>query len=121
MNKNYFERFKKFKLKEWLTIIFMGLVSILGLYMSIGFSVKIAQGYTLFGDSSKRAEEVELKTTSSDIYVLVLYWILTLLVLALFIYTAFFKKIDDKKPVKKDIYKGKTILVDERKEEKNDK
>ncbi len=119
MKKNYLsQRFHSFDKGTLLTIIAMTVIDLFALYMSIAFSVKLASGLTLFGDSSTYTNDaVEVKgPTSSDITVLILFWVLTVLVLALDIYLIFFKKQNNEKIVRKEIYNGKTILV----EEKND-
>ena len=119
MKKNFLsQRFHSFDKGTLLTIIAMTVIDLFALYMSIAFSVKLASGLTLFGDSSTYTNDaVEVKgPTSSDITVLILFWVLTVLVLALDIYLIFFKKQNNEKIVRKEIYNGKTILV----EEKND-
>ena len=113
-NNNYLSRFKKLTKNDIVLIVLMGLALFLGLYMSISMSVKISQGYTLFGDSNNHSNEVETVTTSSDYLVLSLYWVLTALVLGLFVYHLFFKKpSDEKNVVRKSIVDGKTVVVKE--------
>ena len=118
--KSFIERFKNLPLGEKLTIIAMTLIDMFGFYMSISFSVKLGQGYTLFGDSSVYTNNnVEVKgPTQADIVVLILYWVLTIAVLILDVYFVFFKKNDTDKVAGKEIDDGKTIVV---KEEENDK
>ena len=95
--KNYLERFKKFDVHYWIIVIFLFVVNFLGLYFSIGMSVKMASGYTLFGSSSTLPKDVErIGPTSSDILVLTIFWISTAIVLLTFIYYSFIKKVDKK-------------------------
>ena len=115
--KNYFKRFKSFPVHEWVTCSFRFLALVLGLYFSISFSVKRGQGFTLFGDSNRQDNVLEVKgPTSSDLLVLSLFWILTILVLLLFVYTFFFKKKEEIKRNSKDIVDGKTVVLKEKKE-----
>ncbi len=118
---NYFDRFKKISVADWIIIGFMTAIAIFALYMCIGFSVSLANGLTLFGDSAKYTNDaVEVAgPTSSDIIVLVLYWILTAMVLALDVFYIFFKKPSDKKPVRKEIVDGKTVIIEEEKDTHN--
>lgn len=106
---------------DWITIGFMGLITVIGLYMSIAFTVKIAQGLTLFGDSTNSSGAVETSVTSTDYIVLSLYWVLTVLVLALLVYTLFFKKINDEKPTRKEIVNGKTVIIKDSEEKDENK
>ena len=95
--KNYFERFKKFDVDYWIIVISLFVVTFLGLYFSIGMSVKMVSGYTLFGSSSTLPKDVErIGPTSSDILVLTIFWISTAIVLLTFIYYSFIKKVDKK-------------------------
>lgn len=117
--KNYFERFKHISKADYIVIIFMTLLLIFAFYMSIAFSVKMSQGFTLFGDANSfDASKIETSgPTAADISVLITHWVLTGLLLALDIYFIFFKKPEEKKYVKKEIVDGKTVVV---KEEKHD-
>lgn len=119
----YVDRFKKFKASDWIVASFMLLILVAGLYLSIAFSVKLSQGFTLFGDSSKYTNsEVETSgPTSADIWVLVFYWVLSLLLLALWIYYVFFRKLEDKKPVRKTIENGRTVVITEEETKNNPK
>ena len=114
-NKNLPAFLKKTK-NEWFSVIGLGIAVFLGLYFSISFSVVIAQGKTLFGSSSNLEGNVELSTTNTDLVVLSLFWILTILLLALFVYVSFFKKSDETKPVRKEIVDGRTVVVKEKEE-----
>ena len=114
-NKNLPVFLKKTK-NEWFSVIGLGIAVFLGLYFSISFSVVIAQGKTLFGSSSNLEGNVELSTTNTDLVVLSLFWILTILLLALFVYVFFFKKRDETKPVRKEIVDGRTVVVKEKEE-----
>lgn len=116
----YFERFKKFKLSNILTLVGMFIVDALGFYMSISFSVKISQGKTLFGDSNSFDNSVETAVSKADISVLVMYWILTAVLFVIFIYYMFFKKVEDDKPVEKDIVNGKTVIIESKDVERKD-
>lgn len=116
-NENIKNHFKKMSIHDIISLVFMGLASVLGLYMSIGMSVSIANGKTLFGDSANHENVMETTVSSSDYIVMSLFWILTAAVLALFVYYLVFKKLDEKKPVKKEIVQGKTVVV---KEDKKD-
>lgn len=112
--------FKSLKSSDYIIIGFLGLIVVLAYYFSISFSVKLSSGYTLFGDSSTFDNSVmETKgPTSSDISVLILFWVLTAILTGLFIYVLFFKKPNTEKIVKKEIVDGKTVIV---KGEENDK
>lgn len=92
----------------------MSLLSIFALYLCISFSVKMAQGLTIFGDSNQYNNTLETSgPTMGDISVLILYWILTISVLGIDIYFIFFKKTDDKKYPRKEIVDGKTVIIKE--------
>jgi uncharacterized membrane protein len=114
-NKDYFSRFRTMKPATWIIIAFMGVIDIVGFYFSIAMSIKLSQGVTLFGDSnSYNSSAVETAgPTQADLSVLSLFWILTLLVFALFIYYVFFRKEDTAAPVRKEIVNGKTVIVKE--------
>lgn len=116
-NEKIKNHFKKMSIHDLISLVFMGLASVLGLYMSIGMSVSIANGKTLFGDSANHENVMETTVSSSDYIVMSLFWILTAAVLTLFVYYLVFKKPDEKKPVKKEIVQGKTVVV---KEDKKD-
>ncbi len=117
---NYLSRFKKMTRDDYIVIGFLTLVVLLGLYFSIAFSVKLSMGYTLFGDSTKYSNDV-METagpTSADIYVLILFWVLTVLALGIDVFLAFFKKIEKKDVIRKEIVDGKAVIVKEEKDEK---
>lgn len=108
------KRFKSLSIADYIVIIFMTLIALFALYMCIGLTIKMSQGFTLFGDSNAYDNTLEtVGPTSSDIAVLVLYWVLTGIVFFIDIYLIFFKKIEDKQIVKKDIIDGKTVIVKE--------
>ena len=115
-------RFRKFNAFDIVLSSFMTAVMALGLYLSISFSVKLSQGFTLFGDSSSYSNNtVETKgPTEADIYVLVLYWVLTAAMIALWVYYVFFKKIDHSPKPKKTIEDGRTILLQEKDDKKDE-
>lgn len=121
-NTNYWSRFSRLSRREWIIIATMGLTFILLLYMSISMSVKISQGMSLFGDQSYQGSEVEYAVTSTDLTILSLFWILSILLAALFVFTFFFKKIDDRVVTRKEVVDGKIVVVDmeETKEKEND-
>lgn len=112
-NEKIKEHFKKMTKHDIFSIACMGLASILGLYMSIGMSVSVANGKTLFGDSNNHENVMETAVSRNDYIVLTLFWVLTAIVLFLFIYYLIFKKPEDKKIVKKEIVEGKTVIVKE--------
>lgn len=114
MKNRLLNRLKSFNTNDIIIFITMLLADVLGFYMSIGMTVKISQGKTLFGDSGNyETGTVETATTSSDLLVMSFFWILSILVLLLLIYLVFFKKIEHKKVVKKEIVNGKTVIVKE--------
>ena len=117
MKKENLPRFLSHTKDEWLTIGGLFIVSFLGLYFSIAMSVKIAQGVTLFGDSSNMQGGVETAVSSSDYAVLILFWILSAIMVALLVYYFFFKHSDGKKPVRKEIIDGKTVIIKEKEDE----
>lgn len=103
---------------EWIVLVTCLLTTIFLLYLSISFSVKLSQGYTLFGDSGNYNGALETEgPTSSDILVLSFYWLTTALLLALDVFLAFFKKLKGNEVIQKDIVDGKTIEI---REEEND-
>lgn len=115
--KNYFERFQKMNRDDYIALGSFGLTLALLLYFSISFSVKLSQGYTLFGDSSQYKNTLEkVGPTSADISVLILFWILTAILLIVFVYVGFIRKIEHPKVVKKEIINGKTVIIKEEKE-----
>lgn len=118
---NYFARFRKMTKDDYIVIGFLTLVVLLGLYFSIAFSVKMSSGITLFGDSSQYSNTVveTAGPTAADISVLILFWVLTVLALAIDVYLVFFKKIEKKKLVQKEIVDGKAIIIKE--EDKDEK
>lgn len=106
------QRFTSFSIHDWITSGTRFLATVLGLYFSISFSVKRSQGFTLFGDSNRQDNVREtLGPTKSDLLVLSLFWIFTILLLALFVYTLFFKKIGESHLNEKDIVDGKTVVL----------
>lgn len=112
-NEKIKEHFNKMTKNDIISVICMGLASVLGLYMSIGMSVSIANGKTLFGDANNHQDVMETVVSTNDYIVLSLFWILTIIVSFLFVFYLFFKKPNDKKPVKKEIVEGKTVIVKE--------
>ncbi len=108
-------RIKAFDVHDWVIMAFLLVVIVIALYISIGMTVSVANGYTLFGDSSYYdSSEAEIYgPTSSDILVITIFWVLTALCLAILIYLFFFKKQEKKEVVLKEIVEGKTIIVKE--------
>lgn len=92
--KKYFERFKNFDVATWIIVVSMFIMIVVGLQFSIGMSIKMASGLTLFGDSNNADNKLEVKgPTQADLYILSTFWIVTILLMALFIYYMFFKKV----------------------------
>lgn len=93
--KKYFvNRFKSFDVGSYVVLVSMFIFVVIGLYFSIGMSVTISKGLTLFGDSSNASNLIEVNgPTSSDILVITFFWIITVLLLLTFIYFLFFKKV----------------------------
>lgn len=118
--RNYFRnRFKNIQRDEWIVIIALFAVTAILLWFSIGMSVSLSKGLTLFGETGSSAgsgEEI-VAPTSADITVLTLFWILTVLILALFLYRLFVHKPRKTAIVRKEIVNGKTIIVKEEKED----
>lgn len=107
-------RFRKINRDEWIVIAALLVVLAILLWFSIGMSISLSQGFTLFGDPSNTTGKVETDgPTSSDITVLSLFWVLTVLILAIFVYRLFFRKIEKTNVVRKEIVNGKTIIVKE--------
>lgn len=110
---------------EWIVIAALLVVVAILLYFSIGMSVSIGNGYTLFGDTSYTGQEAEIQgPTGSDITVLSLFWVLTVLLLALFVYRLVLgirhlltEEEEKVKIVRKTIVNGRTVVV---KEERKD-
>lgn len=120
MLENFKNRLQKKKKDDWIVLGFLGVVMVLAYYFSISFSVKMANGYTLFGDSNSFSNVMETKgPTSADIMVLILFWVLTVILSAIFVFLFFFKKPTEKKVVKKEIIDGKTVIVKDEKENEN--
>ena len=118
--KSYWKRFKTFSVYDWVKAGTRFLALVVGLYFSICFSVKRSKGRTLFGDSNKQDNVREVVgPTRSDLLVLSLFWIFTLLLLALFVYTFFVKKVEPLHLNEKDIADGKTVVLKEK--DKNDR
>ena len=116
------QRFQQFSVVDWVTFAFMTLVMAFGLYMSISMSVKLAQGITLFGDSSVYDNTAIERDgpTGADISVLVLYWVLSVAMIALFVYFTFFKKVgEEKKVTQKRIEDGRTVIIKEKENDHN--
>ncbi|MFA6861341.1 MAG: hypothetical protein WCR56_03060 [Bacilli bacterium] len=119
MNKNnYWDRFHHFKKSIWILIAALAAMLILGLYFSIAMSVKLSQGYTLFGDSNSLANDLETTgPTQADIMVISLLWILTVLDLGLLVFYVFFRKEETSSVVKKEIVNGRTVIIKDDSEE----
>jgi hypothetical protein len=116
------QRFQQFSVADWVTFAFMTLVMAFGLYMSISMSVKLAQGITLFGDSSVYDNTAIERDgpTGADISVLVLYWVLSVAMIALFVYFTLFKKVgEEKKVTQKRIEDGRTVIIKEKENDHN--
>lgn len=97
--KKYFvNRVKSFDVGSYIVLISMFIFVIIGLYFSIGMSISLSKGLTLFGDSSNASNTIEINgPTSSDILVITFFWIITVLLLLTFIYFLFFKKLKNDK------------------------
>lgn len=106
------ERFKKFKKDDYILLSFLFVFLIIILYFTISMTISIANGYTLFGYQNGEAETVP---SYFDTICLSLFWVLSSLLLITFFYNLIFKKIKDKKVVKKEIVDGKTIYIDDEK------
>ncbi len=118
--RNYFQnRFRNIKRDEWVVIIALFAVMAILLWFSIGMSVSLGKGLTLFGERATSAGSSDEVTgpTSADITVLTLFWILTVLILALFVYRLFVYTPKKTTVVRKEIVNGKTIIVKEDKED----
>ena len=118
--KNLLERFKSFPKGDWVLLVSAFLLDICAFVFSIGFSVKIGEGKTLFGDTKQYASDIiETKgPTTGDIEMLVLFWIVAVLLLAYIVYALFSQKQKEGPIVHKDIMNGRTIIIEE--EEKKD-
>ncbi len=112
------DRFRKIDRDEWIVLCGILVVFALLLYFSIGMSISVSKGWTLFGEASAPSDEMEIEgPTSWDLMILSLFWILTALILALFVYRLFFRKIEKKKVVHKVIVHGQTVVSKEKDEE----
>ena len=97
-------RFSKFTIHDYIIAGFSFLIGVIGLYFSIGMSIKIGKGLTLFGDVNYTGDEVEkVGPTASDKNIVTLFWILTTAVLLFTVYYVFFYKIDREKPKQKEV------------------
>ena len=102
--KSYWNRFKSFTIHDWISNGFMFVALVIGLYFSISFFFFMGSGFTLFVDANRQDNVREVKgPTTSDL-------------LALFVYTFFFKKQENLHLNEKDVVDGKTVV---RKEKEN--
>ena len=107
--KNYLERFKRFDVHDWVINAFLFLASVLGFYFSIGMSISMSKGISLFDKSGQ--------VTPSDLSVLALVWILTIIVFLSFVFEFFFKKINHEKIIRKEINDGVTIIMEDKRDD----
>lgn len=105
---NLFDRFKKFKAENWIICIVMLIMTICISSYTIACISTIASGKTLFG--GKDSTNFFLK--NADILMTILFSVLSLIMFATFVYTTFFKKIDEKEVTRKIIDHGKVVEVD---------
>ena len=101
----YFKnRFTKFSIHDYIISGVSLVLSIFGLYFSIGMSVSLSKGLTLFGDTSYTGREVETSgPTQADKIIITLFWIFTMLALLFTIFYIFIYKVDREKPKPKDV------------------
>ncbi|MFA6829975.1 MAG: hypothetical protein WCR67_04660 [Bacilli bacterium] len=120
---NIKKRFSRFTVNDWVIAISLTVVMIVGVVFSICFSVKLSQGYTLFGNSDAFAGNVveSVGPTSADIMVTTLFWILSVILLAYDVFFFFFRKIEKKTVVHKEIINGRTIVIEEKNTEDENK
>lgn len=112
-------RFKTMGRDEWIVVAALFVVFALLLYFSIGMSVSLSKGLTLFGDANHEGNAPEVVgPTSFDITAITVFWVVTALIALLFVYRLFFRKIEKKAVVRKEIVHGHTVIVKE--EEKKD-
>ena len=114
---NLFDRFKKFKAENWIICVIMLITTICISSYTIACISTIASGKTLFG--GKDSTNFFLK--NADILMTVLFSILSLIMFETFVYTTFFKKIDEKEATRKIIDHGKVVEVSDenKKQSKN--
>ncbi len=110
------ERFKKLSKLDWVEFACCFLVFVILLYFSIGMSISLAKGLTLFGDSSNTSNSVEIEgPTTSDVIIITLMWVLTVLLLLIWAYMLFFKKPSGKLEVTKEVVNNKIVEMEEEK------
>lgn len=117
----FINRFSKFNVHNYIILGAVIIISALGLQFSIGMSISLSKGLTLFGDEKNHTNKMEIEgPTSSDIRVLTIFWILTTLVLAFLIFHAFFYKLPEKEVKQKEIVDKKISFVEEEQEKTNE-
>lgn len=109
------ERFRAFSLEEKISLVLAFLMMLVGFYFAISMNVKIASGLTLFGNANRFKDGViESKGPSySDYLIMSMIYILSILLLGYLVFVVFFKKIEKKKVIRKEIVNGKTVILED--------
>ena len=109
------ERFLAYSLEERISLGLAFLMMIVGFYFAISMNVKIASGLTLFGNANSFKDGVIESTNPSysDYLIMSMIYILSILLLVYLVFSVFFRKIEKKKIVKKEIVNGKTVILED--------
>ncbi len=109
------ERFLAYSLEERISLGLAFLMMIVGFYFAISMNVKIASGLTLFGNANSFKDGVIESTNPSysDYLIMSMIYILSILLLVYLVFSIFFRKIEKKKIVKKEIVNGKTVILED--------
>ena len=109
------ERFLAYSLEERISLGLAFLMMIVGFYFAISMNVKIASGLTLFGNANSFKDGVIESTNPSysDYLIMSMIYILSILLLVYLVFSIFFRKIEKKRIVKKEIVNGKTVILED--------
>lgn len=104
---------------EKVSLILTFLMMVVGFYFAIAMNVKIAQGLTLFGNANQFKDNVIEATgpSYSDYLIMSLIYVLSVLLLVYLVFVLFFRKEEKRRIVHKEIVNGKTVILEDSKEE----
>jgi len=122
MNHRWSDRFRYIPASDWILYAIAFVLDVAGFIFSIGFSVKMSEGFTLFGDTSKAPSGVETSgPTQADLLLLSVFWILSVLVLAYLVYVLLIQKREPaKEVVHKEVINGKVVEMKEKNVSENE-
>lgn len=104
------ERFKKFKTEEWVRLVIMTVFTAILLYFTISMIVSYCSGNTLFGKSTNSSDSFFKK--NGDIIMIVFFSFLSTCLIAISIFTAFFKPVGEEKAPNKVIVNRRLVVDD---------